>query len=178
MNTSFLKNILALILGFFTLQTVSAQQPNKEAIGGLSREEKNTMTNCPLHQKRMGLSDNYRANASDFRQSEDYPFAYQLNYRRFCGNCTKALEKEEKAFKKEEASGGNKATMERCAIHSEFMKTNPEFSSVNSVKDKDREKDILHAKQYKGRLYCKTCSKVYSIRNKAKEEAKKEEGEK
>lgn len=141
----------------------------------LSREEKNTMTTCPLHSKRMSLSDNYRANASDFRQSEDYPFAYQLNYRRFCPICTKTLSKEEARFKKEERSVGGKSTFTRCDYHNEYMKTNPEFSSVNSTSDRDREKDMIHAKQYRGRFYCKSCSKLYSIRAKNKAAEEKED---
>lgn len=122
----------------------------------------------------MSLSDNYRANASDFRQSADYPFAYQLNYRRYCKICTRILTKEVKSFAKQESSRGNRATMDRCDIHNEFMKTNPEFSSVNSVSDSDRANAMPNAKQYRGRLYCKTCSKVYSIREKNKRKAEKE----
>ena len=55
------------------------------------------------------------------------------------------------------------------------MKTNPEFSSVNSTSDRDREKDMIHAKQYRGRFYCKSCSKLYSIRAKNKAAEEKED---
>ena len=165
-----LTTVLSLFACFLLLlpsfSKLKAQDAKKQAIANLSREEKNTMAKCPLHNKKMKLSDNYRANASDFRRSDDYPFAYQLNYRRYCPVCTKTLNKEEKFFTKQERSRGGKATMERCAIHNQFMKTNPEFSSVNSVSDRKREQDIINAKQYKSRYYCKTCSKIHSIRYK------------
>ncbi len=166
-------SLFAIFLLLFSAFTqLQAQDPRKEAIANLSREEKNTMNECPLHRKKMKLSDNYRANASDFRQSDDYPFAYQLNYRRYCTKCTKILDKEERSFAKQERSRGNKATMERCPLHNQFMKTNPEFSSVNSVSDRERDEDIINAKQYKGRYYCKTCSKLHSIRHKKKKKDK------
>jgi uncharacterized Zn finger protein (UPF0148 family) len=168
MNIQYLLYTLAIL---FMIQLVAPQN----LLAQLSREEKNTMTTCPLHSKRMNLSENYRANASDFRQSEDYPFAYQLNYRRFCPICTKTLSKEEARFNKQDRSVGGKATFERCEVHNEYMKTNAEFSSVNSTSDRNREKDIIHAKQYRGRLYCKSCSKIYSIRAKDKAAEEKED---
>lgn len=175
-STTILSLFACFLLLLPSFSKLQAQDPKKQAIANLSREEKNTMAKCPLHSKKMKLSDNYRANASDYRQSEDYPFAYQLNYRRYCKVCTKTLNKEEKFFSKQERSQGGKATMERCIVHNQFMKTNPEFSSVNSTGDSDREQDVRNAKQYKGRYYCKTCSKIYSIRYKQqKKEEKKED---
>lgn len=165
-KTTFMKLSYFLSFCFLLLAVASWAQPDLE---NLSREEKNTMRKCPLHKKKMKLSDNYRANASDFRRSEDYPFAYQLNYRRYCSVCTKLLTKEEKQFAAEERARGNKASMQRCTVHNKFMKTNPEFSSVKSIKNEKRDEDIINAKQYMGRFYCRVCSKVYRIRYKDEE---------
>ncbi|MCP4442559.1 MAG: hypothetical protein GY810_26935 [Aureispira sp.] len=132
-------------------------------VASLSREEKNTMKVCPLHNKHMPLSDNYRANASDFRQSEEYPFAYQLNYRRYCKTCTSTLEKEEKAFEKEEKRNANKGSFARCEVHNQTMKINGDHSSLNY--ERNPASDIPHAKQYLFKEYCKTCTKIYKINN-------------
>jgi hypothetical protein len=63
-------------------------------VSGLNRDEKNKMIRCPIHHKHMGLSDNFRANGSDHSPGDNYPFAYQLNYRRYCNVCTRIMKKE------------------------------------------------------------------------------------
>lgn len=146
---------------------VNSKGASKEGImaqlSGMNREEKNTMSRCPLHNKRMSLSDNYRADASDFRVSDGYPFAYQLNYRRYCPVCTKALEKEEKSFEAEEkaANKGGEATFERCELHGATLVKNGDHDPLNS--EKSPQSDMPHAKQYLFKTYCKTCTKVYKI---------------
>lgn len=132
-------------------------------LSGMTREEKNTMSRCPLHKKHMSLSDNYRADASDFRQADDYPFAYQLNYRRYCNNCTKALDKEVKTFEAEEkaANKDNAATFERCGIHNAPLLHNSDYDKVDY--EKNPQTDMPHAKQYLFKTYCKTCTKIYNI---------------
>lgn len=130
----------------------------------LTREEKNTMTDCPLHGGHMSLSDNYRANATDFRQSGAYPFAYQLNYRRSCKKCTNTLVQEEKALERETKRNANASSFERCALHNETLLKNGEESSMNYSRETD--KDAPHAQQYKFKFYCKTCTKIYKINNK------------
>ena len=171
---SVLACILLILLSFSELQAQD-RDPKRDAIANLTREEKNTMTVCPLYGTKMKLNENYRANASDFRDCYDYPFAKQLHYRRYCPKCTNVLHKEEKRFKKEERAGGGKATMERCELYGDFMKTNPDFSSVNSVPDSDRDEDMINAKQYQGRYYCETCSKLYRERYDKKKKKKKED---
>ncbi len=63
-------------------------------VSGLNRDEKNKMVKCPIHHKHMSLSDNFRANGSDHSPGDNYPFAYQLNYRRYCNACTRIMKKE------------------------------------------------------------------------------------
>ncbi|MCH2042859.1 MAG: hypothetical protein MK212_01870 [Saprospiraceae bacterium] len=130
----------------------------------LTREEKNTMTDCPLHGGHMSLSDNYRANATDFRQSGAYPFAYQLNYRRSCKKCTNTLVQEERALERETKRNANAASFERCPIHNEALLKNGEESSMNYSRETNAE--TPHAQQYKFKFYCKTCTKIHKINNK------------
>ncbi|BDS15298.1 hypothetical protein [Aureispira anguillae] len=132
-------------------------------LSSMTREEKNTMAHCPLHNKHMSLSDNYRADASDFRQSDDYPFAYQLNYRRYCHVCTKVLDKEVKAFDAEEKAANNAdgATFERCPVHNAALLKNSDYSKIDY--EKSPQTEIPHAKQYLFKNYCKTCTKIYKI---------------
>lgn len=132
-------------------------------LSGMTREEKNTMARCPLHNKRMGLSDNYRADASDFRQSDGYPFAYQLNYRRYCNTCTKVLDKEVKNFDAEEraANQADGATFKRCPIHSAPLLKNGNYDKIDY--EKNPQEDMPYAKQYLFKNYCNTCTKVYRI---------------
>lgn len=132
-------------------------------LSSMTREEKNTMSHCPLHNKHMSLSDNYRADASDFRQSDDYPFAYQLNYRRYCNTCTKILDREVKNFEEEEkaANQADGATFERCPIHSAPLLKNGDYDKIDY--EKNPQADMPHAKQYLFKNYCKTCTKVYKI---------------
>ena len=131
-------------------------------LSGMTREEKNTMSHCPLHNKHMSLSDNYRADASDFRQSDDYPFAYQLNYRRYCNVCTKVLEKEEKGFQEEERRANKgKGTFERCPVHNVGLVSNPDYNKVDY--EKSPSADMPHARQYLFKNYCKTCTKIHKI---------------
>ena len=63
-------------------------------VSGLTRDEKNKMFKCPIHHKHMNLSDNFRATGSDHSSGDNYPFAYQLNYRRYCNACTRVMKKE------------------------------------------------------------------------------------
>ncbi len=126
----------------------------------MTREEKNTMSQCPWHNKAMSLSDNYRENASDYTTCYGYPFAYQLNYRRYCKVCTKIMAKE---------SGGpmpviSKATFERCSAHNSPLKGNPDRDVVNY--EKNPSSSTPHAKQYFFKNYCKICTKVYRQQNK------------
>lgn len=133
-------------------------------LSGMTREEKNTMSRCPLHNKHMGLSDNYRADASDYTPGDDYPFAYQLNYRRYCTVCTKVMEKEAKAFEAEDrAVNEGKATFERCPVHNVSLKGNPDQDKVDY--EKNPSPDSPHAKQYLFKNYCKICTKVYKIQH-------------
>jgi|GEM_PF-2562022 len=128
----------------------------------MNREEKNTMSHCPLHNKHMSLSDNYRADASDFRQSDEYPFAYQLNYRRYCKVCTKILDKEERGFEEEERlANSGKATFERCPVHNASLVSNPDYDKVDY--EKNPSTDAPHARQYLFKNYCKICTKVHKI---------------
>jgi hypothetical protein len=140
-------------------------------IEGLSREEKNTMTRCPLHGKHMNLSDNYRANASDFQESQEYPFAKQLQYRRFCGTCTKVMKAEHRKFEQENRRNADKPSFERCVVHNESMFVNGEYSSVNYQREINP--DIPHAQQYKFKFYCKTCTKLYKEVEKDKRKGEK-----
>ncbi|BDS15297.1 hypothetical protein [Aureispira anguillae] len=131
-------------------------------VSKMTREEKNTATECPLHNrgKEMPLSDNYRANASDYTTCYEYPFAYQLNYRRYCKVCTKIMAKE---------SGDNSPvviqnTFERCAIHNVQLKGNPDYDKV--MYERNPNSDTPHAKQYWFKNYCKTCTKIVKAKSK------------
>lgn len=131
-------------------------------LSSTTREEKNTMNRCPLHKRRMGLSDNYRADASDYTPGDNYPFAYQLNYRRYCRVCTRIMTKEAKNFEKEdkEANKGS-VTFERCELHATPLKGNPDQDKTDY--EKNPSADMPHAKQYLFKYYCKVCTKVYKI---------------
>jgi len=131
-------------------------------LSSMTREEKNTMSRCPLHNKHMNLSDNYRADASDYTPGDNYPFAYQLNYRRFCPVCTKVMEKEAKVFEAEDqAANEDSQTFDRCPVHNNPLKGNPDQDKVDY--EKNPSSDMPHAKQYLFKYYCKTCTKVYNI---------------
>lgn len=126
-------------------------------VSKMSREEKNTITECPLHNpgREMPLSDNYRANASDYTTCYEYPFAYQLNYRRYCKVCTRIMAKE---------SGTqmpiiSKGTFERCSIHNTPLKSNPDYDTMGYERNPD--KSTPHARQYWFKYYCKTCTKIH-----------------
>lgn len=137
-------------------------------LSGMSREEKNTMSRCPLHDKHMNLSDNYRADASDYTTAEEYPFAYQLNYRRYCTVCTKVMDKDAKQYAdKVKDRNGKGATFERCALHNTQLNNNPDFDPVNTEKNPNKE-EMPHARQYNFSTYCKVCTKVHRIQEKAK----------
>ncbi|MDX1904693.1 MAG: hypothetical protein SFU27_11085 [Thermonemataceae bacterium] len=89
MNINFLKNIF--FVKFFLLIVLEANA-QENSLNNLTRQQKDTMTVCPLHKKIMPMSDNYRANAADIHEKTDkYPFAYHLNYRRYCKTCTKTF---------------------------------------------------------------------------------------
>jgi hypothetical protein len=131
-------------------------------LSSTTREEKNTMDRCPLHNKRMSLSDNYRADASDYTPGDEYPFAYQLNYRRYCPVCTRVMDKEAKDFEAEDkAANKETATFERCELHGTPLKGNPEYDKTDF--EKNPEATMPHAKQYLFKNYCKVCTKVHKI---------------
>lgn len=132
-------------------------------VSGLSREEKNTMASCPVHNKHMGLSDNYRADASDYTPGDHYPFAYQLNYRRYCLPCTKVMSKEAHVEDTGGKASANKATFERCALHNSELKGNGDYDKVSY--EKNPSADMPHAKQYLYKNYCTICTKVYKIQH-------------
>ncbi len=142
---------------------------NEEAklagINEMSREEKNTLVVCPVHRKRMSLSDNYRANASDFSLSEGHPFAKQLNYRRCCDKCTKVMIKEEREALKAQKQKDKGATFQRCEVHNVPLELSGDYSATSYEKFPDTE--MPHAKQYKFKTYCKTCTKLHEQKNKA-----------
>lgn len=140
---------------------------------GLTREEKNTMTVCPEHGKRMSLSDNYRANASDAHESGGHPFAKQLNYRRACTACTKAMIKEEKEAKKKQNPNAGKATFERCIVHNQTLYISQEYSAMNYEKFPDE--NTPNAQQYKFKTYCKSCTKALDKVQKADDKEKSKE---
>jgi hypothetical protein len=134
-------------------------------VSGMNREEKNTMSVCPIHSKHMSLSDNYRANASDYTAGDEYPFAYQLNYRRYCKKCTKIMSKEAEFFDAQDKSvNRGKSTFERCELHNEPLMGNTDQDKIDY--EKNPSTDMPHAKQYLFRLYCKTCTKVFKIQDK------------
>jgi len=152
-----------------TKKTKVAKNGNSAAaitvqLSGMTREEKNTMSRCPLHNRRMSLSDNYRADASDYTPGDEYPFAYQLNYRRYCPVCTKVMEKEAKSFEKEDEEVMEGAqSFERCPVHNSPLKGNSEQNKVDY--EKNPSSDTPHAKQYLFKYYCKTCTKVFKIQH-------------
>lgn len=140
----------------------------------MSREEKNTMTTCPMHGQHMDLSDNYRANASDYRESGNYPFAYQLNYRRYCKKCTQALEAEDKAIAKADRRDADEPTFERCTRHNETMFINGEHRPMQYETSPSEETPFAQAYGFK--YYCKTCNKIHKSMEKS--DSKKDEGSK
>lgn len=146
---------------FIPLNTYAQEDPlsvsNK--IGSLSREEKNEMITCPLHHKHMSISDNFRAGASDFTESDHYPFAYQLNYRRYCSKCTKIMQKEAHIFDIEPGM-----VAEKCILHNKLLKLNPDWQKYEN--DNKPAYSTPHAKQYLHQYYCPICTKVHKIENK------------
>ncbi len=127
------------------------------------REEKNTMSICPLHgngTKEMILSDNYRAGASDYTTCDEYPFAYQLNYRRYCKVCTKIMAKEAG----ENMPSMQMATFDRCELHNSPLKGNPDYNGMNM--DKNTAPNAPHARQYNFRTYCRICTKIEKYNSK------------
>lgn len=125
-------------------------------VSKMSREEKNTMNECPLHNsnREMPLSDNYRANASDYTTCYEYPFAYQLNYRRYCRVCTRIMAKESGSRMPKIA----RATFERCPVHNAPLKGNPDYDRIQY--ERDPEVETPHARQYLFKYYCKSCTKI------------------
>lgn len=134
-------------------------------VSGLNREEKNTMMRCPIHSKHMSLSDNYRANASDYTIGDEYPFAYQLNYRRYCTKCTRVMSKEAQFFEAQDRSiNSRQVSFERCELHNKPLVGNPDMDKIDY--EKNPSSDMPHAKQYLFKNYCKVCTKVFSIQKK------------
>lgn len=136
----------------------------KMQLSSKTREEKNTMDRCPLHNRRLPLSDNYRADASDYTPGDNYPFAYQLNYRRYCPVCTRIMDKEAKAEEKEaKEQMKGEATFGRCPLHNVQLKGNPDYDSKNFEAQPDER--MPHARQYRFKNYCKVCTKIHKIEN-------------
>jgi|VirMetMinimDraft_7_1064189.scaffolds.fasta_scaffold47828_2 hypothetical protein len=131
-------------------------------VSKMSREEKNTITECPLHSqnKEMALSDNYRANASDYTTCYEYPFAYQLNYRRFCRICTKIMSKDSG----QKMPVTPKGSFERCSAHNTPLKGNPDYD--NTMYEKRPSTNTPHARQYSFKYYCNTCTKIVKSESK------------
>lgn len=128
-------------------------------VSKMSREEKNTMNECPLHNgnHEMPLSDNYRANASDYTTCYEYPFAYQLNYRRYCKACTRIMSKESGTQMPKIA----RSTFERCPVHNAQLKGNPDYDRIQY--EREPESATPHAKQYLFKYYCKSCTKIVRL---------------
>jgi len=136
----------------------------KVQLSSKTREEKNTMDRCPLHNRRLPLSDNYRADASDYTPGDNYPFAYQLNYRRYCPVCTRVMDKEARTEEKEDKEQmKGEATFERCAVHNSPLKGNPDYNNKDFEEQPDGR--MPHARQYRFKNYCKVCTKVHKIEN-------------
>lgn len=131
--------------------TLSAQ------LDKMSRDERNTLSKCPLHQKQMFLSDNFEADASNSAPSASSPFAYQLNYRRYCSACTRIQKKEIKVSHKTD----NTTDAKHCPVHKTALVGNPDYDRTDFEKKPLGE--IPHAKQYRLKNYCKVCTKVYKI---------------
>lgn len=128
-------------------------------VSKMSREEKNTMNECPLHNgnREMPLSDNYRANASDYTTCYEYPFAYQLNYRRYCKTCTRIMSKESGTQMPKIAP----STFERCPVHNVQLRGNPNYDRIQY--ERNPETATPHAKQYLFKYYCKSCTKIIKL---------------
>lgn len=139
-----------------------AAKENKKALltaqlDKMSRDERNTLSKCPLHQKQMFLSDNFEADASSSAPSVSSPFAYQLNYRRYCSACTRIQKKETKvSAKTDDITDSN-----HCSVHKVALVENPDYDRTNFEKKPFGE--MPHAKQYRLKNYCKVCTKVYKI---------------
>ena len=128
-------------------------------ISEMDREEKNTLSRCPLHSKHMSLSDNYRADESDYTSGDHYPFAYQLNYRRYCQACTRVMEKESKI--KPLSVVGEVPMQVTCEVHNSPLLINSNIDKVDY--EHNPAADMPHAKQYLLKKYCKVCTKIYQI---------------
>lgn len=115
-------------------ESTNSKAAKYSVLDQLTREEKNTMVKCPLHGSHMPLSDNYSASAGDSHQSGAYPFAYQLNYRRFCKKCTRAFTKEKKASEREAKRSASVTSLERCTVYDEILLKNGERFSMNYAK--------------------------------------------
>lgn len=127
-------------------------------VSKLSREEKNTIASCPLHNtnREMPLSDNYRANASDYTTCYEYPFAYQLNYRRYCKVCTRIMAKDSET--QIPRISRSSATFQRCEVHNTPLKGNPDYDRIQY--ERDPVAATPHARQYLYKYFCKTCTKI------------------
>jgi len=185
-DTKFI-NYIAILLFFVVSATPSMAQDNKnnkeakvkpisrkvnskEAIvaqlSGMTREDKNSLSTCPLHNKSMKLSDNYRADGSKFEPGDNYPFAYQLNYRRYCPVCTRVMSKEGADVVQEEAAEKTKGGVLKCKVHKKKLQSNPAYNP-DDYETNPNKTEMPHARQYRFARYCKICSKVYKIQEKA-----------
>lgn len=172
MDYTHIKIITFTLITFFALKSNAQEEAKAKAakdgnsaatiaaqVSSLNREEKNAMIRCPLHNKHMSISDNYRANASDYTESDNYPFAYQLNYRRYCTKCTKIMQREAHIFDVEPGM-----IAEKCILHNQILKNNSDWDKFE--KEENPSVEMPHAKQYLQQYYCTVCTKVYKIQNK------------
>lgn len=136
-------------------QTVIISQLDK-----MSRDEKNTLSKCPLHRKQMSISDNFEADVSSNPPVVNYPFAYQLNYRRYCDACTR-IQKRAVRLDKKQGNTESFSDSDHCAVHKTTLANNPDYNKNDHAHKTIAE--MPHAKQYRLKKYCKVCTKIYKI---------------
>ena len=158
-------------------------------VSGMTRDDKNDLTHCPVTGKRMSLSDNYKANGQDISGTDEFPMAYQLGYRRYCKVCTRKLKKEQKKGTFSLETGGTETSTsgstsssttttnstsqndeKHCQVYDTVLLKNPKFDPNKEVSEINPE--TPNAKQYCKQKYCKTCTKIYNIQAKTNEETK------
>lgn len=139
-------------------------------LSGMTRADKNKMTHSPLTGKRMRLNKNYQADAEEQDGVEEFPFAAQLGYRRYCEVATRRYERAQKKNTKvtsdkgaiKNSTSSNEQT--HCQIYGNVLLKNPDYDPSKEIKQVDPE--TPNAKQYGQKNYCKACTKIYKIRQK------------
>lgn len=157
--------IVACVLTFSLLGTSQkAYSQNFRTTVNAQALQAHTLRICPLHDKKMHLNDNYRPEGDTIRELKDYPFAYQLGFRRYCRTCTRVLHKEIAAFEKQSQKQYAKSmTFDRCALHNADLKGNKSHNPVDYVREQDKayQAEYPHAQQYRYKFYCARCTKDY-----------------